>query len=61
MLGQKDMPKQTLEILSEVSSMLLLPEMIDVLKTGDEEAVKQFISQRFSEFTKIKFEWGANS
>lgn len=61
MLGQKDMPKQTLEILSEVSSMLLLPEMIDVLKTGDEEAVKHFISQRFSEFTKIKFERGANS
>lgn len=60
MLGQKEMSKQTIEILSEVSSMLLLPEMIDVLKEEKEEAIKQFISQQFSEFTKIKFEWSAH-
>lgn len=57
MLGPKEMSKQTVEILSEVSAMLLLPDMIDVLKEEDEAAIKQFISQQFSEFTKIKFEW----
>lgn len=58
MLGPKEMSKQTIEILSEVSAMLLLPDMIRVMKEESEEAIKQFISQKFSEFTKIKFEWG---
>jgi mannitol operon transcriptional antiterminator len=57
MLGPKEMEKETLEILSEVSALLLEPEVIRRLEMDHEESIKRFFSKKFEQFIKSKLEW----
>lgn len=57
MLAPNELGKQSLEILSEVSAMLLLPEMIRLLEREDAETIKAFISREFEKYIKSKLEW----
>ncbi|MFC4304603.1 BglG family transcription antiterminator [Cohnella boryungensis] len=57
MIAPTELPKASLEVLSELSAMLLFPELIELLRTGDAEEIKQWISRKFEEFLKTKAEW----
>jgi mannitol operon transcriptional antiterminator len=57
MIGPLELDKQTLEVLSEFSAMLLEPGMIDRLAQDDEQSIKHFYSARFEQFIKTKLEW----
>ncbi len=57
MLGPNEMDRQTLEVLSEISAMLLEPSVISSLETEDEEAIKQLLSNKFSYFIQTKLDW----
>lgn len=57
MLGPKQMERETLEVLSEVSAMLLEPGVIRRLELDDEESIKRFFSHRFEQFLKTKLDW----
>ncbi|MEX1029761.1 MAG: BglG family transcription antiterminator [Paenibacillaceae bacterium] len=57
MLGPMEMDRQTLEVLSEISAMLLESSVIHSLETQDEEAVKQLLSNKFSNFIQTKLDW----
>jgi mannitol operon transcriptional antiterminator len=57
MLAPKELGKQSLEVLSEISAMLLLPEMIRLLEAGDKETIKAFVSRELEAYIKTKLEW----
>ncbi|WP_167747208.1 BglG family transcription antiterminator [Cohnella luojiensis] len=57
MLAPLTLNKQALEVLSEISAMLLLPEMIKLLEDGDTEIIRAFISQTMEAYIKTKLEW----
>jgi mannitol operon transcriptional antiterminator len=57
MLAPLALNKQALEVLSEISAMLLLPEMIELLKESDMETIRVFISRNMETYIKIKLEW----
>jgi mannitol operon transcriptional antiterminator len=57
MLAPAALNKQALEVLSEISAMLLLPEMIELLERGDTEIIRAFISRTMEAFIKTKLEW----
>ncbi|MBD2872425.1 BglG family transcription antiterminator [Paenibacillus arenilitoris] len=57
MLGPAKPGKYSLEILSEISAMLLLPDMIEVLSNGDEAGMKTFISRKLEHYIKTKLDW----
>lgn len=42
MLGPQELSKESLEVLSEISSFLLIPEMIELLKLGSQSEIKHF-------------------
>jgi mannitol operon transcriptional antiterminator len=52
MLAPRDMGRPGLEVLSEISAMLLLPEMIRLLEEADAEAIKAFISRELEDFIR---------
>ncbi|ULL18394.1 PRD domain-containing protein [Paenibacillus sp. H1-7] len=54
MLGPQELPKESLEVLSEISSYLLLPEMIELLRTGEQSEIKQFLSRELTAFLENK-------
>ncbi|GGI44559.1 transcriptional regulator MtlR [Paenibacillus marchantiophytorum] len=54
MLGPQKLSKESLEVLSEISSLLLIPEMIELLKSGNQTEIKQFISQELAAFLENK-------
>jgi mannitol operon transcriptional antiterminator len=54
MLGPQELSKESLEVLSEISSFLLIPEMIELLKTGSQSEIKQFMSQELAAFLENK-------
>jgi mannitol operon transcriptional antiterminator len=58
MLAPLALSREKLEILSEVSANLLLPEMIHVLESGSLEEMRQFLSNRLLEFVQTKLETG---
>lgn len=58
MLGPKEMDKQTLEILSEFSVMLLEPGVVKRLKRDEESSIKSFFTKKFEWFIKSKLKWG---
>lgn len=58
MLGPKEMNKQTLEILSEFSVMLLEPGVIKRLKRDEESSIRSFFTKKFEWFIKSKLKWG---
>ncbi|RCW47904.1 BglG family transcription antiterminator [Paenibacillus prosopidis] len=57
MLGPVKLDKSSLEVLSEISAMLLLPEMIAVLEHDPAESIKLFISQKLELYIKTKMDW----
>lgn len=57
MLGPAKLDKSSLEVLSEISAMLLLPEMIAMLENGDTASIKAFISQKLEQYIKTKMDW----
>jgi len=56
MLGPKRLPKPELELLSEISAMLLLPDFIDALRTGDAGVVKAFIAGQLELYIKTNID-----
>jgi mannitol operon transcriptional antiterminator len=50
MLGPRELFKEVLEVLSEISSYLLVPEMVALLKTGTEEEIRQYLSHELTGF-----------
>ncbi|UJF31717.1 BglG family transcription antiterminator [Paenibacillus hexagrammi] len=54
MLGPQELSKESLEVLSEISSYLLIPEMLQLLKEGSEQEIKQFLSQELAQFLENK-------
>jgi len=57
MLAPLELDRVSLEVLSEVSAMLLLPEMIRQLEEEEGESIKAFISQELEALIKTKWEW----
>ncbi|HIW32356.1 MAG TPA: BglG family transcription antiterminator [Candidatus Paenibacillus intestinavium] len=57
MLAPEQLDKSSLEILSEVSAMLLIDEMITCLQNGNPNEIQSFISSHLEKFIKQKFEW----
>lgn len=58
MLGPRELSKDGLEVLSEISALLLLPDMIRLLESGTAEQIKQFISNELAGFFENKTEMG---
>ncbi|MBB6731389.1 BglG family transcription antiterminator [Cohnella zeiphila] len=58
MLAPPELNRPALEVLSEISAMLLQPEMIRLLQEGGAEEIKSFISQELEEFMRQQEEWG---
>jgi mannitol operon transcriptional antiterminator len=56
MLAPKSLSKEALEVLSEISAMLLLPELIRLLE-DDEEMIRAFLSRHLEVYIKNKLEW----
>ncbi|ALS24120.1 MULTISPECIES: BglG family transcription antiterminator [Paenibacillus] len=56
MLGPRELSKEGLEVLSEISAMLLLPDMIRMLENGTTEQIRQFISNELAGFFENKME-----
>lgn len=57
MLGPMKLEKASLEVLSEISGMLLLTEMITLLEDGSKEEIKGFISAQLEKYMKRKLDW----
>ncbi|MCY9656617.1 BglG family transcription antiterminator [Paenibacillus chondroitinus] len=54
MLGPQELSKESLEVLSEISSFLLIPEMIELLRSGSQSEIKHFLSQELAAFLENK-------
>ncbi len=55
MLGPRELSKESLEVLSEISSLLLLPELVELMETGTQSEIKHFMSMELARFfSKIK-------
>ncbi|MFD2662737.1 BglG family transcription antiterminator [Paenibacillus thailandensis] len=62
MLAPRKLGKEALEVLSEISAMLLDPKMIDTLENGDEKAIQNLLIHHLKIFfrTKMESEWTTN-
>jgi mannitol operon transcriptional antiterminator len=54
MLGPLQLSKESLEVLSEISSYLLLPEMIDLLKNGSQQDIRQLLARELTTFLETR-------
>ncbi|MBO7742716.1 BglG family transcription antiterminator [Paenibacillus sp. MWE-103] len=54
MLGPRELAKESLEVLSEISSYLLVPRMIELLRDGGEQEIKEYLSQELEQFLETK-------
>ncbi|WP_138493894.1 BglG family transcription antiterminator [Paenibacillus pinistramenti] len=54
MLAPWELPKESLEVLSEISALLLWPELIRLMEQGSEQEVKQFLSSELMGYFKNK-------
>ncbi|MFI2855906.1 BglG family transcription antiterminator [Paenibacillus sp. JSM ZJ436] len=54
MLAPKELPKEALEVLSEISAMLLRPELVTLMEQGSEQEIKLFLSTELLSFFKNK-------
>lgn len=54
MLAPETLSRESLEVLSEISAMLLDSEMIELLQAGDEDAIQCFLSIHLKAFIRIK-------
>jgi mannitol operon transcriptional antiterminator len=50
MLGPLELSRESLEVLSEISALLLLPQLISLLETGSALEIKQFLSKELLHF-----------
>ncbi|WP_419876198.1 BglG family transcription antiterminator [Candidatus Pristimantibacillus sp. PTI5] len=57
MLGPLKLDTYSLELLSEISAMLLLPELLTVLVHGNAASIKLFISKKLEHYIKTKLDW----
>lgn len=57
MLGPMQLEKASLELLSEISGMLLLTEMITLLEEGSKEEIRSFISRQLEKYMIRKLDW----
>ncbi|MDO7908152.1 BglG family transcription antiterminator [Paenibacillus sp. JX-17] len=58
MLGPRELSKGSLEVLSEISALLLHEEMIRLLETGTREDIIAYMSEQLSEYFRSKIELG---
>lgn len=59
MLAPASLGKHVLEILSEISAMLLQPEFVRLLEgDGDEERIRAYLSHHLDSFIQNNLEWG---
>ncbi|CAG7654022.1 BglG family transcription antiterminator [Paenibacillus allorhizosphaerae] len=56
MLAPRTLPKEILEVLSEISAMLLDTEMIDLLETGEEAEIRDYLTIHLKIFFNTKTE-----
>lgn len=57
MLAPRQLDKYSLEILSEISAMLLLPELTELLQRAETSQIKSFISTQLEKHIKQKLNW----
>lgn len=50
MLGPRELSKESLNVLSEISSFLLQEQMVELLETGTEPQIRQYLSQQLAVF-----------
>lgn len=58
MLGPRELPKESLEVLSEISALLLQEELIMLLEKGSREEISTYLTDRLAEFFRSKLETG---
>lgn len=54
MLAPQSLPWESLEVLSEISALLLEDELIELLTSGDEQSIRSYLTTRLHEFYKTK-------
>jgi mannitol operon transcriptional antiterminator len=54
LLGPRDVAKEGLEVLSEVSSLLIEDEMIDALEAGDRQRIADCLAEGLYQFCRKK-------
>lgn len=54
MLAPQSLPWESLEVLSEISALLLEDELIELLSSGEEEAIRQYITTKLYAFYNTK-------
>lgn len=57
MLGPLKLDSYTLELLSEISAMLLLPDLLALLEREQAASIKLFISKKLELYIKTKLDW----
>lgn len=57
MLGPLKLDSYSLELLSEISAMLLLPDLLTLLAHDDAAGIKLFISKKLEQYIKTKLDW----
>lgn len=55
MLAPLELDRSMLEVLGEISAMLLLPEFVRLLEVGDAGAVKRFVTRELEQFVQLKW------
>ncbi|CAG7643055.1 Transcriptional regulator MtlR [Paenibacillus solanacearum] len=56
MLAPRTLPREILEVLSEISAMLLDADMIDLLEAGEEAEIRNYITVHLKRFFNTKME-----
>ncbi|TLS49205.1 transcription antiterminator [Paenibacillus antri] len=57
MLAPKRLPKRELELLSEISAMLLQEDFVEALQTDDEARIKRYLANQLEAYIKNNIEW----
>ncbi|MDU5949782.1 MAG: PTS sugar transporter subunit IIA, partial [Paenibacillus macerans] len=52
MLAPRELPKETLEVLSEISALLLKPELIELLETGERADIRDFLAAELLQYVE---------
>ncbi|WP_226003438.1 BglG family transcription antiterminator [Paenibacillus sp. BJ-4] len=60
MLGPRELPRESLEVLSEISALLLREDMVTLLEHGSREHIVNYISSELAEFFHSKLGTGRN-
>lgn len=60
MLGPRELPRESLEVLSEISALLLQEDMVTLLEHGSRDHIVNYISSELAEFFHSKLGTGRN-